>query len=85
MGRIPSGITWFDVVEFIGSQVTFRDSVRRLDRKVSENELYEAEQDAQMPGGGSEARAVFFCSRLDTPDGEEAVIKIRMQYDYLPT
>ncbi|KAL2008415.1 hypothetical protein VTN00DRAFT_6609 [Thermoascus crustaceus] len=80
MDRIPSGITWCDEEEFIGSQVIFQNSVWRLDRKVSEKELYDTEQDAQMPGGGSEARAVFFCSRLDS--SEEAAIKIRMQYDH---
>jgi len=83
LGHIPSGIIWFRDEGFIGSRVTFEEpepSVWRLDRKVSDHEIYEVEEDAKMPGGVSEARAVFFCSRLDSPVPKQAVMKIRMQY-----
>lgn len=85
MGRTPSGITWFDEDECIGTGVTFVglgglvSSTWRLDRKIIESEYYESERGVTSGCSFSEARAVFFCSRKEAYL-YEAVIKIRMQY-----
>jgi hypothetical protein len=87
MGRVASGITWFDDDEYIGTEVSFEEpdySTWKLEKKVSENEYYETEKDVMAGCAFSEARAVFFCSTEIKGFPKEAVIKIRMQYAPLP-
>jgi hypothetical protein len=85
MGRIPSGITWFDDDDFLGAEVVFEKpsySSWRLDQKVIENENYEIEEDVTAGCAYSEATAVYFCSSTGEKNKgfpSSAVIKIRMQ------
>jgi hypothetical protein len=50
-----------------------------LKEKLSENAYLRSEEECKETEMISEARAVFICSRVDSIDSEEAIIKIRMQ------
>lgn len=81
MGRVRSGITWFDDDKWIGSEVVFdgpRPSRWRLDQKLSETESCATEWEGREYQDSSQAQGVFVCSRVGDP-AQEAVIKIRMQ------
>ncbi|KAH8804583.1 hypothetical protein F5884DRAFT_859207 [Xylogone sp. PMI_703] len=82
--HIRSGVVWFEDEKFLGSEISFPDSTWRLETKLSEHEYYEGERSAKI-GLGSEARAVFLCSKLTGSGPEQAIIKIRMQIPWIGT
>ena len=72
---------WFDD-SFIGRKVLFpapKPSAWVLKEKLSENAYVQSEEECKEMEMISEARAIFICSRVDSIDSEEAIIKIRMQ------
>lgn len=84
MPRYKSGITWFDDDVFIGSEITFPGNASRwkLERKINERESCQKEEDVKKAGLVFEGRVVFAASNVDDSfPGEEAIIKIKMQYD----
>ena len=85
MPTIKSGMTWFEVEEWIGSKVTFEQplpSSWTLVRKLRERELYDSEDAWKMFHVPSEARGIFICEE-DGKSHRQAVLKIYMQYDFL--
>jgi hypothetical protein len=51
-----------------------------LDRKITENESFNSQTEWETYRLCSEARAVFFCSKVSGDGPSDAVIKIHMQY-----
>lgn len=62
------------------SQTSHRGGLRK---RLEENEIYIPRHMAGIDGLGSEARAVFNCSKLSGNGPQEAILKIRMQYGRL--
>ncbi|KAH8821901.1 hypothetical protein F5884DRAFT_828068 [Xylogone sp. PMI_703] len=80
---IPSGVTWFEDEEYIGSVVSLDNSSWKLEVKIREHEYYETEEDTTVCGLDCEARGVFIYSKVSGDGPQQEILKIRLQYAWL--
>ncbi|EAU38935.1 predicted protein [Aspergillus terreus NIH2624] len=83
--RIYSYVTWFKEEDYIGTVVSFPSGSWKLDRKITENESFNSQTEWETYKLCSEARAVFFCSKVSGDGPSDAVIKIHMQIPWIDT
>ena len=83
MPRYHSGVTWFEEDDWVGRVLVLNspegEGKWKVTQKTTENGDSESEADVKETGMDSSCRGVFVCSKVNDP-GQEAVVKIRMQY-----
>lgn len=77
-----SGIIWFDEDAWVGREFIFPPSRWKLVQKLAEAEQVSTEEDFLEIGLMSESKGVFIASNIED-SSQDAVVKFRMQYDFL--